>query len=105
MTSTAAPTVKDQELILRELVESESVNSLPDFFSSNLNEMEANKENDINDFINNFICHLIFYAVFCITLVFHIFVDLGLGSLVKNQFLQFIEISRNFFVEKKTAFA
>ena len=105
MTSTAAPTVKDQELILRELVESESVNSLPDFFSSNLNEMEANKENDVNDFINNFICHLIFYAVFCITLVLHIFVDLGLGSLVKNQFLQFIEISRNFFVEKKTAFA
>ena len=105
MTATTAPTVKDQELIPHGLVESESVNSFVDFVSSNLNEKEANKEKEVNDFINNFICHLIFYAVFCISIVLHILIDLGLGSFVKNKFLQLIEIAKNIVVEKKTAFA
>ncbi|WP_413678041.1 hypothetical protein [Prochlorococcus sp. MIT 0916] len=104
-TAIAAPTVKDQELIPHGLVESASVNSFADFVSSNLNETEANKEKDVNDFINTFICHLIFYAVFCISIVLHILIDLGLGSLVKNQFRRFIEIAKNTFVEKNPALA
>ena len=105
MTATAVPTVKDQELMPHGLVESASVNSFADFVSSNLNETEANKEKEINDFINTFICHLIFYAVFCISLVLHILIDLGLGALVKNQFLQLIEISKNTVVMKNPSFA
>ena len=105
MTATAAPTVKDQELMPHGLVESASVNSFADFVLSNLNETEANKEKEVNDFINTFICHLIFYAVFCISLVLHIILDLGLGSFVKNKFLHFIENSKNTFVEKNPAFA
>ncbi len=105
MTATAAPTVKDQELMLNGLVESASVNSFADFVSSNLHETEANKEKVENDFINTFICHLIFYAVFCISLVLHILFDLGLGSLVKNQFLKLIEIAKNTVVVKNPAFA
>ena len=105
MTATAAPKVKDQELMPHGLVESASVNSFADFVSSNLNETEANKEKEVNDFINTFICHLIFYAVFCISLVLHILIDLGLGSLIKNQFLQLIEISKNTVVVKNPAFA
>ncbi len=105
MTATAAPTVKDQELMPYGLVESASVNSFVDFGSSNLNETEANKEKEVNDFINTFICHLIFYAVFCISLVLHILIDLGLGSLVKNQFLHLIEIAKNTVVVKNPAFA
>ena len=104
-TATTTPTVKDQELIPRGLVESASVNSFADFGSSNLNETEANKEKEVNDFINTFICHLIFYAVFCISLVLHIFIDLGLGSLVKNKFIQLIEIAKNTVVVKNPAFA
>ena len=105
MTATAAPKVKDQELMPHGLVESASVNSFADFASSDLNETEANKERESNDFINTFICHLIFYAVFCISLVLHILIDLGLGSFVKNQFLQLIEIVKNTSVSKNPAFA
>ena len=105
MTATAAPTVKDQELMPHGLVESASVNSIANFVSSNLNETEENKEKEVNDFINTFICHLIFYAVFCISLILHILIDLGLGSLIKNQFLQLIEIAKNTVVVKKTALA
>ena len=104
MTATAATKVKDQKF-QHGLVESASVNSFADFVSSNLNETEANKEKEINDFINTFICHLIFYAVFCISLVLHILIDLGLGSLIKNQFLQLIEIAKNAVVIKNPAFA
>ena len=99
MTAIAAPTVKDKELRPFGLVESASVNSFADFVPANMNEKEK------IDFINIFICHLIFYAVFCISLVLHILIDLGLGSFVKNKFLQLIEIAKNTLVEKNPAFA
>ncbi len=105
MTVTAASTVKDRELIQHGLVESASVNSFADFVSSNLNETEAIKENEVNDFKNTFICHLIFYAIFCISLVLHILIDFGLGSLVKNQFLRLFEIAKNSVVVKNPVFA
>ena len=102
MTATAASRVKDQELMPFGLVESASVNSFADFVPSNLNKTEAKEK---NDFINIFICHLIFYSIFCISLVLHIVIDLGLGSAVKNQFLQLIEISKNTVNVKNPSFA
>ena len=105
MTATAAPTVKDQELMPFGLVESASVNSFSDFVPSNFNETEENEAKEKNDFINIFICHLIFYLFFCISLVLHILIDLGLGSIIKNKFLQLIEITTNIVVEKTPAFA
>ena len=92
MNATAAPTVKDKDLMPFGLGESASINSFVDFAPSNLNKTGANEAEEENDFINIFICHLIFYAVFCISLVIHILIDLGLGSVVKNQFLKLIEI-------------
>ena len=105
MTVTAAPTVKDQEVMPHGLVESASVNSIADFVSSNLNETETNKEKEVNDFINTFICHLIFYAIFCISIVLHILFDLGFATFVKNQFIKLIEITKDIFVVKKPTFA
>ena len=105
MTATATPTVKDQDLISSGLVESASVNSFADFISSKPNEHELIAEQEKNEFINIFICHLIFYAVFCISLVLHILIDLGLGSFLKKTLIQFIEIAKNNFVEKEPAFA
>ena len=105
MTATAAPTLKDNELMPHGLIESASVNSFADFVSSNLNKKEENKEQEVNDFINTFICHLLFYAVFCISLVLHILIDLGFGSFVKNQFLQLIKNPKNNVVENNPAFA
>ena len=105
MTATAPQTVKDKELLPFGLVESANVNSFADFIPSNLNETEVNEEKEKNGFINIFICHLIFYAVFCISLVLHILIDLGLGSVVKNKLLQLIESVKNTYVEKNPAFA
>ena len=105
MIASAAPKVKDQELMLHGLGESASVNSLAGFVPTNMNEAEANIEKEVNNFINTFICHLIFYAVFCISLVLHILIDLGLGSLIKNQFLQLFEIATNTVVVKNPVFA
>ena len=101
----AAPTVKDQELMPFGLVESAGVNAFADFVPSKLNETESNEEKEKNDFINIFICHLIFYAVFCISLVLHILIDLRFGSFIKNQFLQLIKNLKNNVVENNPAFA
>ena len=104
-TANAALREKDQELMQHEFVESASVGSFADFVSSNLNKAEANEAKEKNDFINIFICHLIFYAVFCISIVLHILIDLGLGTFVKNKFLQLIAIAKNTVVVKNHAFA
>tara|TARA_B100000700_G_scaffold329724_1_gene452569 strand:+ start:1480 stop:1815 length:336 start_codon:yes stop_codon:yes gene_type:complete len=108
-TATASPTVKDRELESFGLVESASVNSFADFIPSKINESEVisdrETETEKEDFKNTFICHLIFYAFFCVSLVVHIFADLGLGSFLKNKFLQVMELGRKTFLEKSPAFA
>ena len=105
MTATAAPTVKDQESIAIGLVESASVNSFADFIPSKFNESKVSTDIEIDDFSSVFICHLIFYAVFCITLVLHIFIDLGLGSFLENQWVKLIGVEKNTVDEKKQVFA
>ena len=105
MNSTAAPTVNKQELISSGLVESASVNSFADFIPSKLIKKEDITEKEEDDFINTFICHLIFYAFFCISLVLHIIIDLGLGALIKKTFIYLIEWTKNYFVEKSPSFA
>ncbi len=105
MTATATPTVKDQDLISSGLVESASVNSFADFITSKPNENELIAEQEKNEFVNVFICHLIFYAVFCISIVMHILIDLGLGTFIKKTFSELVELAKNNFVEKNPAFA
>ncbi len=105
MTPAASPTLKDQELIPFGLVGTTSQNSIADFVTSNSIETEANEAKKKNDFINIFICHLIFYAVFCISLLLHILIDLGLGTFIKNKSFQLIEMVRNIDVQKNPAFA
>ena len=105
MTATAPPTVKDQDLISSGLVESASVKSFADFIPSNLNEHELIAEQEKNEFVNVFICHLIFYAVFCISIFMHILIDLGLGTFIKKTFSQLVELAKNNFVEKNPTFA
>ena len=105
MTTTAAPSVKEQELVSFGLVESASVNSFADFIPSKFNESKVSTDIENDDFSNVFICHLIFYAVFCITLVLHIFIDLGLGSFIGNQFVKLIGVEKKNVDEKKQVFA
>ncbi len=105
MTATTAPTVKDQELVQFGLVESENVKSITDFTPPKVNESEATTKKEKEDFVHTFICHLIFYAVLCISLVLHILVDLGLGSFIKNNFTHFIASRNETVLEKSPAFA
>ena len=105
MNSTAAPTVNKQELISSGLVESASVNSFADFMPSELIKNEDITEKEKDDFINTYICHFIFCGFFCISLVFHIIIDLGLGPLIKKTFIYLIYFTKNYFVEESTALA
>tara|TARA_B100001250_G_scaffold411751_1_gene441141 strand:- start:3779 stop:4096 length:318 start_codon:yes stop_codon:yes gene_type:complete len=105
MTATVASIVKDHELMSSGLVESASVKSITDFMSSELNESEVTSGKEKDDFLNIFICHLIFYVVFCVSLVLHILIDLGLGSFIKNNFYQLFGLINKPVFEEKPAFA
>ena len=105
MTATAIPIVKDQELISSDLVESASVNSIADFIPSKFNEQEVIDDDEKNEFINIFMCHLIFYGIFCISLVLHVLFDLELSSFIRKIFIHLIELVRNNVIDKKPAFA
>ena len=105
MTTTAAPTVKGKELVGFGLVESANINSITNFTPSKTNEKEANTEKEKEDFVNIFICHLIFYAVFCVSLVLHILIDLGLVTFIKNKYTQFFGSIKVTIFEKSSAFA
>ena len=103
MTATAARTVKNQELV--ELVYSENVTSITDFTPLKVNESMENTEKEKEDFVNTFICHLIFYAVFCVSLALHIIIDLGFGSFIKNKSTQLIGFRKKTVLEQSPAFA
>ena len=105
MTATADLKVKDGEFVSSGLIGSASVNSFADFIPSKLKESHVTKENGKDDFINTFICHLIFYCFLCVSIVLHIFIDLGLAALVKKQFLLLFESAKNTVVVKTPAFA
>ena len=105
MTVTNAPTVRNQELVSTGLLESASVKSITDFTLSKSIESKVVEGNEKESFVNIFICHLIFYAVFCLAIVLHILIDLGLGSFLKNKIDQFVGIGMKSVSEKSLAFA
>ena len=109
MTATASPTVKDQKLLSCGLVESAGVNSFADFNPSKFNEsqLSTEKETEIekDDFKNTFICHLIFYAFLCVSIVLHILIDLGVGSFIKNKFVQLMGLGKKTVFAKSPAYA
>tara|TARA_Y100001968_G_scaffold294834_1_gene301738 strand:+ start:144 stop:467 length:324 start_codon:yes stop_codon:yes gene_type:complete len=105
-TSTAAaPTVKDQELVSFEAVVSAKVDSISDFIPLKSHESTVGSETANNDFVNTFICHLIFYMLFCVSLALHILIDLGLGDFIKNKFSQLISLGKQAVNENIPAFA
>ncbi len=105
MTVTAVPKEKNKELVSFGLVESASVNSIADFIPSEINESQLQKESRNDDFKDTFICHLIFYTFFCVALVLHILIDLGLGSFIKSKFVQLTGVRKKTDFKKRPAFA
>ncbi len=78
----------DQELAQFGWVESIATNSINDFQSpkSNIEEEEEETIGKKNsDPIDIFICHLIFYIIFCYCLFLYVVIDLGFGSFIKNK--------------------
>ena len=105
MAANAALIPKDEEFASFGLDESESLNSFAAFIPSKFNESQVDIEKKENDFKNLFICHLIFYCFFCISLVLHILIDLGLGSFLKNKYYQLVGLGNKTFFEKTPVFA
>tara|TARA_Y100001933_G_scaffold241052_1_gene267131 strand:+ start:74 stop:397 length:324 start_codon:yes stop_codon:yes gene_type:complete len=85
MTSTSALKNIDQELAQFGWVESIATNSISDFNSSKIDVEEKITNEKESDLLDKFICHLIFYVVFCYSLALHIIIDLGFGSFLKNK--------------------
>ena len=104
-TTTTAPRVKNNKDYSFGLVETGIVSSINDFTQSKLNESELDNENEKENFPNTFICHLIFYAFLCVSLILHILIDHGLGSFIRNKFVQLIRVKKIGAFEKDPAFA
>lgn len=105
MTVTNSPGVKIQEIVSTGLLESASVNSITDFTLSNSIESKVTGGNEKENFVNIFICHLVFYAVFCLVIFLHILIDLGLGSFIKTKFDHFVGFGKKTVFGKMPSFA
>ena len=75
----------DQELAQFGWVESIATNSISDFQSPKANAKELRIDEKKSDFIDTFICHLIFYVVFFYSLFLYVFIDLGFGCFLENK--------------------
>ena len=82
---TSALKIIDQELAQFGWVESIATNSISDFQAPKINVKEQTTNEKETDLIDTFICHLIFYVVFCYSLILYIFIDLNFGSFFKNK--------------------
>ena len=82
---TSAQKIIDQELAQFGWVDSIATNSISDFKSPKIEVEEQSTIEKDSNLIDTFICHLIFYVVFCYSLYLYVFIDLGFGPFVKNK--------------------
>ena len=82
---TSAQKIIDLELAQFGWVGSIATNSISDFKSPKIDLEEQTTNEKEPDLIDTFICHLIFYVVFCYSLLLYVFIDLGFGSFLKNK--------------------
>ena len=93
---TSALKIIDQELAQFGWVESIATNSISDFKSTNIDVKEQATNEKESDLIDTFICHLIFYVVFCYSLLLYILIDLGFGSFLKNKVNALFKLQKQF---------
>ena len=89
---TSALKIIDQELAQFGWVESIATNSISDFKLPKIAVEGQTTNEKESDLIDTFICHLIFYVVFCYSLFLHVFIDLGLGSFLENKVNTFFKV-------------
>ena len=92
---TSALRIIDQELAQFGWVESIATNSIIDFKSPKIDVEEQTNEKE-SDLIDTFICHLIFYVVFCYSLFLYIFIDLGFGFFLRNKVNTLFKLQKQF---------
>ena len=93
---TPALKIIDQELAQFGWVESIATNSISDFKSPKIDVEEKTTDEKESDLIDTFICHLVFYVVFCYSLFLYIFIDLGLGSFLKDKVSTLFKLQKQF---------
>ena len=91
---TSPQTFIDQELAQFGWMESIATNSISDFKLHKSNETEDPIEKK-SDLVDIFICHLIFYIIFCYTLFLYILIDLGINSFIKNKVTALIKFAQS----------
>jgi hypothetical protein len=94
MTSTLK--IIDQELAQFGWIESIATNSISDFNSPKIAVKEQTTNEKESDLIDTFICHFIFYVVFCYSLFLYIFIDLGFGFFLKNKINTLFKLHKQF---------
>ena len=92
----SAQTVIDQELAQFGWVESIATNSISDFKSPRLNNLKQTTDVKRSDLIDTFICHSIFYVIFCYSLCLYVFIDLGFGCFLKNKVNTLFKLQKQF---------
>ncbi len=92
---TSAQKIIDQELAQFGWVESIATNSISDFKSPNIDTEEQTTNEKESDLIDTFICHLIFYIVFCYSLFLYVFIDLRFGYFLKNKVNTLFKLQKN----------
>ena len=93
---TSALKIIDQELAQFGWVESMATNSISDFKSPKIDDKEQTTNEKEFDLIDTFICHLIFYMVYCYSLFLYIFIDLGFGSFLKIKVNTLFKLKKKF---------
>ena len=88
---TPAQTAIDQELAQFGWVESVATNSIIDFKKTKSNILEKAIDEKKPDLIDTFICHLIFYVIFCYSLILYLLIDLGFGLFLVKSFFTLIK--------------
>ena len=90
---TSAQKIIDHELAQFGWVDSVATNSISEFKSpkANTEELITNKEQ--SDLIDKFICHLIFYVIFCYSIFLYVAIDLGVCSFLEKKITTFIKFN------------
>ena len=91
---TSAQQINDQELAQFGWVESIATNSISDFKSPKESVVELRNDVKTSNLIDTFICHSIFYVIFCYSLCLYVFIDLGFGSFLKNKVNRWLKVQK-----------
>ena len=89
---TSAQQINDQELAQFGWVESIATNSISDFKSPKESVVELRNDVKTSNLIDTFICHSIFYVIFCYSLFIYVFSDLGLGFFLQNKINKLLKV-------------